>query len=69
MLRPEEIGGYLTCRINLYTNAAPKYKPIESDYKEKFGYTLMFYLYKGENFPPANVEGDCDPMIRFNCYG
>lgn len=29
----------------------------------------MFYLYKGENFPPANIEGDCDPFIKFNCYG
>lgn len=29
----------------------------------------MFYLYKGEEFPPANIEGDCDPFIRFNCYG
>lgn len=29
----------------------------------------MFYLYKGEDFPPANIEGDCDPFIRFNCYG
>lgn len=29
----------------------------------------MFYLYKGENFPPANVEGDCDPFIKFNCSG
>jgi Ca2+-dependent lipid-binding protein len=29
----------------------------------------MFYLYKGENFPPANIQGDCDPFIKFNCYG
>ena len=45
------------------------YKSIETAFKEKDNYLLVFYLYKGENFPPANVEGDCDPFIRFNCEG
>lgn len=47
LLRPEEIGGYITSRINLYTNAAPSHKVIESDYKEKVGFSLQIYLYKG----------------------
>jgi Ca2+-dependent lipid-binding protein len=47
----------------------PTYKSIENVFKEKNNHLLVFYLYKGENFPPANVEGDCDPFIRFNCEG
>ena len=33
MLEAAEIGGFMTCRINLYTDAAPQYKKIENDFK------------------------------------
>ena len=67
LLKSGEIGGYLTCSVNLYTDVVPGQRSIESDYKIKQAYDLMFYLYKGEGFPPANIQGDCDPMIRFSC--
>lgn len=69
LLKADEIGGYITSRINLYTNASPAHKSIESDYKEKVSFSLQIYLYKGEGFPPANLEGDCDPFLSFNCAG
>jgi hypothetical protein len=28
LLKPDEIGGYITSRINLYTNASPAHKSI-----------------------------------------
>ena len=30
---------------------------------------MFLYIYKGEDFPPAKVPGDCDPILKFNCFG
>lgn len=30
---------------------------------------MFLYVFKGEDFPPAKVEGDCNPMLKFNCFG
>ena len=68
-LEPFEIGGYLNARVNLYTNGAPAVKTIEQELKEKVNFEMFLYIYKGENFPPAKVPGDCDPVLKFNCFG
>ena len=30
---------------------------------------MFLYIYKGEDFPPAKIPGDCDPILKFNCFG
>ena len=30
---------------------------------------MFLYLYKGEDFPPAKIPGDCSPILKFNCFG
>lgn len=64
-----EIGGYLNCRVNLYTNGAPAVKTIENDLTQKILYEMYLYIIKGEDFPPAKIEGDCNPVLKFNCFG
>jgi len=69
LLKNFEIGGYLNCRVNLYTDAAPAVKTIESELIDKTSYYLSLYIFKGEDFPPAKIEGSCSPVIKFNCFG
>lgn len=64
-----EIGGYINCRVNLYVSGAPAYKSIESELVDKVHYDMYIYLFKGEDLPPAKIEGDCNPMLKFNCFG
>ena len=33
LLDGSELGGYIACRVNLYTDAVPSHKAIENDYK------------------------------------
>jgi len=69
LLKNFEIGGYLNCRVNLYTSTAPAAKTIETEMTDKIPYQLSLYVFKGEDFPPAKVEGYCNPVIKFNCFG
>jgi len=64
-----EIGGYLNCRVNLYTDGAPAVKTIESELIDKFSYQLSLFIFKGEDFPPAKIDGSCSPILKFNCFG
>lgn len=64
-----EIGGYLSCRVSLYTREAPKNKYIEKDLLDKTPFDLYMYVFKGEDFPPAKIEGDCWPQLHFDCFG
>lgn len=68
-LKMFEIGGYINCRVNLYTSAVPSNKSIESDLVDKISFDMHLYIFKGEDFPPAKIEGDCNPMLKFNCFG
>ena len=68
-LKPFEIGGYINARINLYTSGAPPSKPIEQELIDKVNFTMFLYIYKGEDFPPAKIEGNCNPVLKFNCFG
>ena len=47
MLKNFEIGGYLNCRVNLYTDGAPAVKTIESELIDKNLYQLSLYIFKG----------------------
>jgi hypothetical protein len=68
-LKPFEIGGYLNARVNLYTSGAPTNKQIEQELIDKTLFDMYMYVYKGEDFPPARIEGDCHPILKFNCFG
>jgi len=47
LLKNFEIGGYLNCRVNLYTDGAPAVKTIESELIDKNMYQLSLYIFKG----------------------
>jgi len=68
-LQPFEIGGYLNARVNLYTSGAPLNKTIEQELIDKTFFDMHLYIYKGEGFPPAKIPGDCNPVLKFNCFG
>ena len=53
----------------MYTSGAPPAKPIEQELIDKVGFTMFLYIYKGEDFPPAKIEGNCNPVLKFNCFG
>ena len=53
----------------MYTSGAPSNKSIESDLVDKIHYEMYLYIFKGEDLPPAKIEGDCNPMLKFNCFG
>ena len=60
--------GFITAKILLFSSQdtpLPR-KPFNKKMKKKEDrYVLKTFLYRGENFPPVNSEGDCDPQIKF----